>query len=556
MLKHFLYLTNDKLVTLLLKSGTIISRDVFMAGEAASSIFHDYLAKHREVPTFLVVDLIEEDFRLDTMPHLRGSDAEAVTSRKLGQLYRASNFRHAIIQGREEEGRRDSKVLYHAVTNPDLLKPWLAALEEAEVPLEGVYSSPVLSVHLLNQLDIVPAHVLLVTIVPDFGLRQTYFHNKQIKFSRLTQIVFDEGQTVGALIAAETSRTWQYLDSLRFFGNGDTLEVCILVHERDRQMIAEAVRSYPLLKYRFLDIAEIAGKIKLKPVPTSSHAEEILAHLYAQNRLENHFAEPSATRFALFRRARIGLYALTVGVLVAGAAGALFNLYQSAQISTEIEKHEAASRKLQSEYQTISNALREQKLASDTVRDASIFFNSQIRPQPAAPGGFLRDMSRILADAPQVRLLQVVWAVGNDASGLPYFMPLPTQETLEVTSDSKSGPGAASATPANPPVGSGGMAITQQAATEINPPLPGNKFQIGVIEASITNFDGDFRKLLAGIEAFKDRFNQIPGMKATIVTMPLNIESSATLRAGMSKSDKPSRDARFVLKLVSTVAGT
>jgi hypothetical protein len=27
-------------------------------------------------------------------------------------------------------------------------------------------------------------------------------------------------------------------------------------------------------------------------------------------------------------------------------------------------------------------------------------------------------------------------------------------------------------------------------------------------------------------------------MKATIVTMPLNIESSATLRAGMSKSDK------------------
>ena len=77
-----------------------------------------------------------------------------------------------------------------------------------------------------------------------------------------------------------------------------------------------------------------------------------------------------------------------------------------------------------------------------------------------------------------------------------------------------------------------------------------------MIEASITNFDGDFRKLLAGIEAFKDRFNQIPGMKATIVAMPLNIESSATLRAGMSKSDKPSRDARFVLKLVSTVAGT
>ena len=84
------------------------------------------------------------------MPHLRGGDREAVLGRKMAQLYRASTFRHAIVQDREAEGRRDDRVLYHAITNPDLLKPWLVAIEQAEVPLEGIYSSAVLSVRLLK----------------------------------------------------------------------------------------------------------------------------------------------------------------------------------------------------------------------------------------------------------------------------------------------------------------------------------------------------------------------------------------------------------------------
>jgi hypothetical protein len=116
-------------------------------------------------------------------------------------------------------------------------------------------------VRLLKELAIVFEHTLLVTIVPDFGLRQTYFQNKQIKFSRLTPIIYHEGQSVGSLIAAETSRTWQYLDSQRYFAGGDSLEVCMMVHARDREMIADAIRTYPLLKYCFLDIEDVAAKI-------------------------------------------------------------------------------------------------------------------------------------------------------------------------------------------------------------------------------------------------------------------------------------------------------
>ena len=167
MSKHFLYLTNDKLVALIWKGGTIVERDVFGSAELGTPSFIAYVAKHRHTATYVVTDLIEEDFRLDTVPHLRGKDRDTVLGRKLSQLYRASPFRHGIIQGREAEGRRDDKVLYHAVTNAELLKPLLAILERAEVPLAGIYSSAVLSGKLLDALNAFFQHTLLVTIVPD-----------------------------------------------------------------------------------------------------------------------------------------------------------------------------------------------------------------------------------------------------------------------------------------------------------------------------------------------------------------------------------------------------
>lgn len=552
MAKHFLYLTNDKLIALMWNAGAIVERDVFAATDAATPRFAEYLAARRTTPAYLVTDLIEEDFRPDTVPHLRGNDRDAVLGRKLTQLYRATNFRHAIVQDREEEGRRDDRVLYHAVTNPDLLKPWLAALEEQSIPLEGVFSSAVLSVLLPRALDIFFTHTLVVTIVPDFGLRQTYFRNKQIKFSRLTPILYDEGQSVGELIAAETSRTWQYLDSLRHFAGDDTLEVCILVHLRDREMIADAIRAYPLLKYRFLDIDEVASKIKLKPAPNSSHAEEVLVHLFAQARLENHFADAQQTRFALFRRARIALSALTAGVLAAGVAATAFNLYQATVISGEIDSRNQAASRLQAEYQSISTEMRKQTSASGVARDASLFYGHQVRPEPAAPGAFINRLAEVISEFPRVNVLQINWMTSHDSAAVPGFVPVPAPTPPTVRSEVRVAAGAAGAAAAGGAVQ--GLLPPVQ-SNEANPPLAGNKFQVAVLEAAITPFDGRIRDALEEIDRFVARVNQLPGMKATLVVTPFDSRPAATITGAVTEQKSADTEARFAVKIVRTMEG-
>ena len=540
MAKHFLYLTNDKLIALIWRSGGIVERDVFNATDADTAEFTAYVARHLDVPTYFVTDLIEEDFRIDTVPHLRGGDQEAILGRKLAQLYRASTFRHAIVQEREPDGRRDDRVLYHAITNPDLVKPWLATLERAEVPLEGVFSSAVLSARLPKELSVFFAHTLLVTIVPDFGLRQTYFQNKHIKFSRLTPIIYDEGQSVGTLIAAETSRTWQYLDSLRYFAGGDTLEVCILVHARDREMIAEAIRTLPLLKYRFLDIEEVAAKIKLKPAPTSSHAEEVLVHLYAQGKVENHFAEKEQKRFASYRRTRIGLYGLTAGLLAIGAAGAAFNLYQTASTSAVIDNRSQFVRSIQSEYQVLSKAMAGQTNASDTVRDASTFFRAQIRQQSPSPGSLLKDVALVWQEVPEMRLLQVVWAPTQDVTYVPAHETVAAAVGQSIRSEVKVLPGSAPQ-----------QAQTSTAANAIDadPPLPGSRYEVLIVDGAVTRFKGDYRAAIADIERLVDRFNKANNMKAEIVRLPVDVKPTAILRANTPSTGEAS-EVRFTLKIV------
>jgi hypothetical protein len=545
--KHFYYLTNDKLVALIWKGGGIVERDVFASTELESPAFIEYVGKHKTVSTYVVTDLIEEDFRLDTVPHLRGADREAVIGRKLSQLYRASPFRHGIIQGREAEGRRDDKVLYHAVTNPDLLRPLLGALERVEVPLQGIYSSAVLSGKLLSSLNAFFQHTLLVTIVPDFGLRQTYFQNKQIKFSRLTPIIFDSGQPVGELIAAETSRTWQYLDSLRFFASGETLEVSILVHQRDREMVAEAIRTYPLIQYRFLDIDEVAAKLKLKPAPISSHAEELLAHLYAQGGIENHFATPEQQRFGLFKRARFGLFALTVGILAACTVGAVFNLYQASKISSEIDRRTGMTNPLQAEYRTVVNEISKQTAASDTVRDASGFFVQYIRPAPAAPGDFVRDFSHALTEFPHIKLLQLVWAPASDANVTPPFTASVPEGPSVLKSASKAG--------AAEVAGAALSAVNSAASPggEADPILSEGKFQVLLVEAAISPFGGDYRKAINDINVFVARINQLQGVTASLMVDPLDVRASATITASDNPLARAQPDARFVLKLVRSM---
>ena len=533
-MRHFLYLTNSRLVSMVTQGKRIAARREFAVSGAGAGEFERYLAGVVDIPTHLFVDLSEEDFRLDTIPHVGARDREAIVARKLSQIFRSSPYRYAVMQGREPEGRRDDRVIYTAITNPELLRPWVDAIERHAIPLVGIYSAAVFSAVLLEELDLVFAHTLLVTFTPGQAMRQTYFRDGEIKFSRLTPVDLEEGQTLGMMVAEETTRTWQYLDSLRHFSGDDRLEVCVLVHPSDRPAVQPELRDFAQIQYRLVDMEQASMKLGLKPAPLDSTDEEVLVHLFLMRPAANHFASPELRRFASLRRARLALNQVSIAILAAGLAWGGYNVFRALQGNQAEQQLVRSIATLDREYDEITRALPSFGVGGSTMRDVVAFYNASIRSFPSLPE-FLVPVSRVLQAQPDVRLSQLAWQATDDAKAVPTMTTGGVKPNVNVQSVAKS------EAPA-----------PQQAPAELNanPPYAGGKYEVALLEASVRVGGNDFRGALDRVQKLAEAIGQIPGYRCEVVESPLDVRTSLAITGRHSGSDPASMEARFVLRVM------
>jgi hypothetical protein len=492
-----------------------------------------YLGNLRDVATHLFTDLAEEDFRLDTIPHVGARDREAILARKLAQIFRNTPYRHALLQGREPEGRRDDRVFYTAITNPELLRPWLEMMEKLRVPLAGIYSAAVFSAVLLEELDLLFAHAMLVTFTPGDAMRQSYFRDREIKFSRLSPIDLEEGQSLGTMIAEETTRTWQYLDSLRNFGPDDRLEVCILVHPSERRLVEPELRDFAQLQYRILDIEQVAQKLGLKPVPLDSTAEEVMVHLFLLRPAENHFAGEEVRRHSILRGARMALGAAAGLVLAAAIGWAAWNLAPALK-ATEAEMRTAAQvNALDRERNEIIKSLPSFGVGGTTMRDAVAFYNTAIRGFPTLPG-FLVPISEALRGHPSMRLTQIAWIATDDAKATPKLTRSQGRDAPPVRAVSKSSDPAGPTAPEDPP----------------NPPFAGGRYQVALLEGSLRVNANDFRNATAEVEKLAEDIGRLTGFRADVVEGPLDVSPTKQLQGRLTERAPATMETRFVLRVV------
>jgi len=533
-MQHFLYLTNTRAVSFLTSGKRIAGRREFTVTGAGLAEFERHAATLPGVPMHVFTDLSEEDFRLDTIPHVGAGDRDALLARKLAQIFRNTPYRHALTQGRETEGRRDDRVMYTAVTNPELLRPWLEAAERLEIPLEGIHSAAVFSEVLLDELDLFFPHTLLVTFTPGSGMRQTYFRSREIKFSRLTPIDLEHGQTLGAMVAEETTRTWQYLDSLRNFAESDRLEVCVLVHPNDFPAVKPALRDFAQIQYRILDMDQVAANLGLKPPPLASTAEEVMVHLALMRKAQNHFAPPELRRHAVLRRARILLAQVSVAVVAASLVVGAWNVARVLKSSEEDQRVAQQIAALNRDAEEIKRATPSYGVGGATMRDAVAFYNVSMRGFPTM-AEFVAPLSQALRAHPDVRLTQIAWQATDDAKTTPRMQAMAARNAPPVRALAR-GP-----EPGQQPQGG------EEAAS---PAFAGGRFEVALVEATVRVGSNDFRGAQAEAERFAADISRIGGFQADVVESPLDVRPVLTLQARHPEREPAFMEPRFVLKLV------
>jgi hypothetical protein len=536
----FLYLTNSRLVAMTTQGRRIAARREFAVSGAGIAEFEHYLAAVPKVPAHLFTDLADEDFRLDTVPHVNARDRSAVLGRKLAQIFRNTPYRYAQLQGREAEGRRDDRVIYTAVTNPEVLRPWLEVVDRLKFPLEGIYSAAVFSAAILQELDLASPHTLLVTFTPGEAMRQTYFKNNEIKFSRLTPVDLEEGQTLGTFVAEETMRTWQYLDSLRHFAPEDRLEVCFLVHASDRASVEPELREFAQMQYRVIDMEQAALRLGLKPAPLDSTAEEVLVHCFLLEQGQNHFASPELRRHAVVRRARIGLRQAAAVILAAGLGWGAFQVLQSRQGLEAGQRVERQLAELAAEHDAIVRSTPSLGVGGSTMRDTVSFYNLSIRNFPELPG-FLASVSTVLSQHPAMRVTQLSWMASDDAKATPAIPSNASRIDPPVKSFSK-GEGPPAAPPPQPENAAGAT-------------FAAGRYEIALLEAILRRPPDDFRGANEEAQRLAEEISRLPGMRAEVVESPLDVRSSRQIQGRHETGRDASLEARFVVRVVRDRAG-
>ncbi|MFZ2161550.1 MAG: hypothetical protein WAW02_04980 [Sideroxyarcus sp.] len=488
MAKTLLFLSAESFQATIWHNGRLGTSQYFSNDANGRAYFSTFLKQHR-YPAYLLVDVIEEDFRMETVPHLIGSARKNLRERKFEQFYRNTPFRQATLLHRQEDGRRDDEMLFSALTNPQRISPWLDTLLANQIPLVGIFSLPNISTPLLK--DLPSDHVLLLSWEKDAGLRQTYFNNKRLHFSRLIPI--NTNSTFSESVATETPRTQQYLKSLSLPPPGEMLDVYIICDASDRIALQARLESNSELRYTYLDIKELGTRIKTRDAYSSSDATPLFLHLLASKPPGSHYANSEHTHFHLLWQLRRVLFGLAALIIVTSTLWSGVAFWQGRDYVADTEPLNTQTERIKQQQQQIQRSFANSTVPAADMKTA-VLLTRKLNQYTPPTEEYLQDLTLVLDKFSQITVGKLAWqASAADAAPSPY--------------------------PA----------------------------QVITFEGSLTGFGSDYRKALG----YLDRFQQALGQRGyTVIAqkLPLDVSSKGSLSGDAQKND--GNPAQFTLKII------
>ena len=506
--KRILLLDGPLLTAHYWNAGHIKVEGEFSPGPAGLEALAAYLKKHRASIFYLLADIAEEGFQLEDLPYVQGGDRNALLQRRLGQYYYNTPLSAAISLGRAKEGRRDEKILFAALTRIETFTPWLDTLREAETNLAGVYSVPLVLAGCGSQLLGDGGPVLFVSLSRG-GVRQSFFDEGKLHFSRLSPLATKSLAEVARTTANDSAKIFQYLLAQRQIPRGTPLRTMVMAHAGQIPALEEYCRSSSELQFEFIDLAATARQQGLKDIPVDSNADNLFIHCLATKTPAQQFAPAAETRIHKLWRIRFALTStawlvLSGCLLYAGKTG--LNLYE---LRDSIEATRATTATDTRRYNTILDSLPKVGISPDTLRALIGRFDILQKRSPAIEP-LLIDLSLALNDNPRIELASLSWKIADS---------LDAGEKV-----------AAGAAPAVAP------AAGVWSVIEINARLP-----LGMMS--------DKRAQIELIESFAARM-RIPSTDVRILSRPFNIESDKPLRSASDKGEAQLADApKFALRI-------
>lgn len=477
--------------------------------------FDRYLALNSDQDSAMLVDVIEEEFALDSIPKLNMRDRKALILRRGQRKFRRTPFRVSNYLGTPGRKENEFSVVHSAISNHELVDPWLQIILDHQTPLSGIYSVPMLAPRIVKRLF--PTNGAVMFVAPHQGtrLRQVFLRDGAIQSARLSHGPGVDDENFAKFVVTEVVRSRRYLDRTRLISAMETLRVCVIGSEENAQDIRSLVDGDGADQYEFLTPEAAVRKLGRKKLQAADHFEEIFLAAVAKRRPKLSYANAGQDRYWNMRRLRsavIGTSLVTAAACSIVAAVLLSDIWilrdRISTIQSQVEYLAETFRRENEKFDPIKADSHEMQLAVDT----GDYLLANRVPVPWV----MNQLGAVMGDYPDIALRELQWLAETPPD------PNPQRRRRDVAAP-----------------------VTVRVTNGVS----------AVITADIEPFDGDMRRAFSRIDALAaDLESRTYFDRAEAIEYPFDANTSAAV-SGEIVSDPGNQTARFQLRVYYALPG-
>lgn len=514
--KRILAFNGTSITALRWQSGLVTTDQLFGADALGQEAFSAYLDSAKDSLFYVLADVSEEGFQLETIPYVQGSDRDALIKRRLGQFFFGTPYSLGLSLGRQKDGRRDESVLFAALTRPESLTPWLELIQKSARPLVGIYSVPLVLAENAQQLVSGHQQFLLVTMAAN-GLRHTFFSGGKIQFSRLSQLTSHNQEEFALTCVREATRTHQYLLGQRMIARNTTMQTFVLAHPDNHIALRAAIADTDRISFELLDLVSLAKKVKLKTPTPDSHCDALFAHQLVTHTPKAQFAPAIDRKQYRLTQIRFGLRAAAFAILFGCLlfAARIGMQWKDLQENAVVTNSQAAADNKR--HAALIDELPKIKLTPDNLR-AVIARYQELTQRSGGMTPLLAHLSAALEAMPTITLQRLEWNMGKVAS-------TPAQSS-----------------PVGSPAAKAPLVATQPQVTTT----------LLVVARLPISTALDQRLQLETVDALVARL-RTDSIQVSIVKSPVDIESGKALKRNSAETARPTGPPEFTIQLTTSL---
>jgi len=524
--KLVLCASNSNLIAGLWMGTKLQSYSVFSSDDEGYIKFAQYLRNHTHTNTYLIADAIEEDYRLEGLPHTSGSARRELIERKLNQFNRTSTYRTAHFIKRATDKRKDDYFLFIALSNTDFLQPWMNAIQSNQSPLVGVYLLPMISQVMLRQMKLMSPNILLCERLGS-GLRQTYFHNGRLRLSRLTPATDLTPPQLAYFYLVETEKTRLYLLSQRLISSETPLQMVLPALDDIEHQIATNISQDQGIECKIVDVLAYAKNSHISPDAVKKYPALLHMQLLANGHVPDNLAPATFTKSHHLSKVRRAINVTSFVVLALGLVFAAYFWYEGYAFKEELAKLTLQTQQQERFYQDVARNFPATPIPGADLQTAAEIAKS-IENNRHTPLPLMQVLSRAFEQSPDINITRMHWQLSEDREVKDEGVSSTQVNANQAAQQANTGKAYSGA---------------------INPAL---LYQIGFINGEVSNFSGDYRAALTNVGRLVSNLRNNSAVEQVVILQePVNVSSLVSLQGSTTdESNTQTPPAIFKIKIV------